>query len=188
MSDTNQIDKMYPDPPPGIRVWRNGAGQDIETGKVLFGPGTFLPDPNRLTPDRAAELHQRRQELAIQAAERALIDVANEQDNSDIERPRTTHGADVYTGWRYIVAAQARLAMRIEKGRASTEAAKFIGKTANLTYDAHSPAAQAAQIGACQAKPGFAALIMAVIREIDSGSGANIDDSMANDVHIIDID
>ena len=116
----------YPEPPPGVKVLPNGAGWSHETKKIApgMGPGTFAPDPHRITPETSQLYHQRRMELSVQAAMDGLTESA-----------RVDGAITGYDAWRFIIRDQARLSRQIKSGRASTEAAKFVGNAARLLPD-----------------------------------------------------
>lgn len=121
-------DKEYPEAPAGIKVMSNGGGYDMERKRIAYGPGTFGPDTSPITSENARELWERRYELAREAAAQAIASA-----------PGNVSG-NVLGGWKTIVAAQVMLAQRIEAGRASTEAAKFIARAADLIPDARQQA------------------------------------------------
>ncbi len=97
------------------RVLANGAKADIATGKIVAGPV--------LDSGRARELAAMRQ-VKAQAAVRRAIAAGD-----------TTHDLahrNVYGGFETIAAAQVELALSPETGRASTEAARWLGRSSGL--------------------------------------------------------
>ncbi len=111
-------EQTYPEPPEGIRPLSNGAGYDTERKRITHGPGTFGHDPARITVENNAEYQAARYESGRLAAEQAIA--------------TGTNSPDAWGGWFTVVAAQTQLALNTEKGRASTEAAKFVGRAADL--------------------------------------------------------
>jgi len=114
-------EKEYPQPPEGIRVLSNGAGFDEEERKIRYGPGTFGPSNVQITKENNAEYQRRRWEKARETAAKAIAS--------------GTLAADVWGGWETIISAQTELAITPKAGRASTEAAKFVGRAADLLPD-----------------------------------------------------
>ena len=110
--------KEYPKPPDGIRVLSNGAGFDLKRKRIAYGPGTFAPDTGAITKENSLEFHHKRYEKSRLITEQALASAQNV--------------SDVWGGWYTIMMAQIALAQDTKQGRASTEAAKFVGRAADL--------------------------------------------------------
>lgn len=61
-------DDGYYLPPEGIIVMKNGGGRVLEpTPKIVYGPGTFGPDPARFDAERIKEIHRIRKHRKEQA-------------------------------------------------------------------------------------------------------------------------
>ena len=111
----------YPEPPPGVKVLKNGAG--YANGRIAYGPGTYGPNPTAITKENTQLFHQRRLEKAVQAASQGMV------------KALPGNGKTEFDAWVEINRAQTALAMSQERGRASTEAAKFVGNAARLLPD-----------------------------------------------------
>ncbi len=101
------------------RVLANGAKMDVVRGRIVAGAP--------LTTGQARDMASRRQ-LKAQAKVREAIAGAD-----------TTHdsaNASVYGGWKTVALAQVELALSPGTGRASTEAAKWLGKASGLMSEA----------------------------------------------------
>ena len=119
--DDTQHDKEYPEPPEGIKVLSNGAGYDTVKKRIAHAPGTFGPFDHPITVENNAEFQARRWAKARETAAQAIAN--------------GTKQPDVFGGWFTVIAAQTELAINPRMGRSSTEAAKFIGRAADLLPD-----------------------------------------------------
>ena len=127
-------DKVYPEPPPGIQVLSNGAGRN--KGGIVYGPGTFKPDPHRITPETSLDLNRHRWNMARETAMDGMGSAV-----------KSVSGATGWDAWKEINRTQAEIAMDKEFGRASTEAAKFVGNAAQLLPDRRRASQDADQPG-----------------------------------------
>jgi len=119
--DMSDKEKEYPEPPEGIRVLKNGAGYSETEKRIVHGPGTYGPSEYQITKGNNAEFQRRRWEKARETAAQAIAN--------------GTQQPDVFGGWRTVIQAQTELAITPKAGRASTEAAKFVGRAADLLPD-----------------------------------------------------
>ena len=97
----------------GLRVLKNGALADPETGRIVANPGG---GKSAITPANTSEFAKLRAERYRQAAVAGMRRAASASGAG-------TSGA----AWGYIVEKQSELATMIDKGRSSTEAARFVG-------------------------------------------------------------
>ena len=104
------------------KVLKNGAGYDLERGRIALAPGTYFTDPQPLTSDRASELVNIREQKRRQAVHDAL---ANAQPDFRSD----------YDGLRLIFDNQLVLASDPDAGRASTEASKLILRAGDYMRD-----------------------------------------------------
>ena len=101
--------------------YKNGAVKDAKTG--LFVKGSITRENAR---DMAKKSHEARRKNAIAAAEKAII----------AGSPGTIEG--LWDGVTSMLTAQTRLSHDTEKGHASTKAAEFVLRTADMLPDRRS--------------------------------------------------
>lgn len=101
----DQVDQSH------LVVARNGALRDPVTGRIIANPPGG--PTTAIDPSVAAAYSRRRWQLYRQAAADAV--------------KRANPANTPYAAWGVIVERQAALAADIERGRASTEAARFVG-------------------------------------------------------------
>lgn len=106
-------------PPAHVRVLKNGAWYDTNISRIVKAPLTG----NIETQAQARALQTRRLELSREAAMAAIAEKGKAP-------------GDLYGGWRTIVRAQVDLAVNVDKGRSSTEAARFVGAAAGFMSEA----------------------------------------------------
>lgn len=102
------------------RFYENGTVLHADTKKLLRGPQDY-----RLTSERARELNTIKHAAPIEAARRGLAAGLSVQELVD--------GHNI--AWEKVIQAQAELAIDREKGHASTKAAEFVGKAADMLPD-----------------------------------------------------
>ncbi len=102
------------------RVLSNGSLMDPVTGLIVKGQA--------LTSEQARELAALRE---VRAAE-AIAEAVAEGDETALDPARRS----VFGGWKTVGKAQMLLALSPERGRASTEAAKWLGHAAKLAPEA----------------------------------------------------
>lgn len=108
-----------------IRILRNGAKFNTLTHRIVGGP-TVSP---MLDPAVREKAKVNRYELAKKAARRGMEKAGGVNIQNVGKR---VSALDV---WSEVIEAQTRLAMDVESGRSSTEAAKFVGRAADLLQD-----------------------------------------------------
>jgi hypothetical protein len=116
--------------PERYRTLSNGAIYDNAAGHIVKAPPPEMRVFSDQNQAKAAALSRH-----VAAQEAALQGLANAAGNIGVG---TSESA--LLAWSNIVAAQARLAMDTEAGRASTEAARFAGTAAGLLRDRNDPA------------------------------------------------
>ena len=97
----------------------SGAVMDKSTNKLVANPGggnTII----RRNSNNIREIHAERVLKAKLAAQSALAAVSASKSKTSL------------AGWARIVGAQAELALDIDRGRASTDAARFVGQAAGF--------------------------------------------------------
>lgn len=104
------------------RVLPNGAIQSVITGRIIANPNG---GNKAITPANASVMSKKRWEAYREASENAIMDATRR--NSPID------------AWERIVSRQATLSLDIEKGRDSTNAAKFVQSALGLTENADKP-------------------------------------------------
>lgn len=95
-------DKQYPAPPEGIRVFRNGAGYDMQAKKIAYPPGTFAPGAPHITSDNAAALANKGRELTKQRIQEAILEQMKAR-GAQIKGPADAVGAAAGELWADIV-------------------------------------------------------------------------------------
>ena len=103
--------------PDNVIVMANGTWKDKTTGRFLPGVKPTTAIQNR---SQALELTRARWDKARDAAELGLTRLS---------------GDSAYAAWADIVENQAKMAADAEKGRSSTEAAKFVGHVTGFVAD-----------------------------------------------------
>jgi len=106
------------EPPPHVKVLRNGAWYDTQRNRIVANPPGG-PSTGIKTQSQGVALATRRRQLAQEAAQAAIAEYGKAP-------------GDLYGGWRTIVRAQTGLALDVDKGRSSTEAARFVGSAAGF--------------------------------------------------------
>ena len=130
------------DVPEGIRVLSNGAGFDEKRKRIVYGPGTFAEDPNRITSERGTDMITRRwQEIVPQKAREAMLTAVK----NGKQHPSAQDSAEA---WGALTQVQAEIALSPgEHGaRASTEAYKAVARATDSFPDKTVQAVQAVQI------------------------------------------
>lgn len=128
----------------------SGAVVDCKTAAMVANPGG---GKTAIKSDNAAAMLARREAIRLQGetAGRAALRAAS-------------GGVSSLAGWRQIVEAQAGLAKDTDKGRASTEAARFVGQAAGLIGGASSQQAASNPAGATLAlSPDVAKALLEVL-------------------------
>jgi hypothetical protein len=127
-------DELEPGQPAGanVKVLKNGAVYDLDAKRIVAnppgGPTTAINQSNTVA------MAQLRAEKYRQAAAAAV--------------GRATGGLTPFAGWGIIVERQAALATDIDKGRSSTEAARFVGSAIGIIgQEARSERQEAGQSG-----------------------------------------
>ena len=100
---------------PRTKVLKNGAVYDLDAGRIVANPGGGT---SAITQATASDMHALRAEKYQRAAVKGLSRVPG-ADKRAVGTP--------LAAWSYIVGKQAELATMIDKGRSSTEAARFVG-------------------------------------------------------------
>jgi hypothetical protein len=129
--------------PERYRTLSNGAIYDNAAGHIVKAPPPEMRVFSDQNQAKAAALSRH-----VAAQEAALQGLANAAGNIGVG---TSESA--LLAWSNIIAAQARLAMDTEAGRASTEAARFAGTAAGLLRDRNDPA-QPGEAGSAGRIPG----------------------------------
>ncbi len=159
---THEIARANPE---RYRILRNGAVYDLQAGRIAGNPpgGTATA----ITPETSQAMHRRRAELRIQAQAAARSGVA------------TLAGGSEYKAWAEIARAQAKLALDTDKGRSSTEAARFVGQAAGFLASPgsdHTP-----EPGTSVISDGFMQDVMAILER--HGALPDVIDADFSDVH-----
>ena len=66
-------DKKYPSPPDGVRVLSNGAGLEVSSGKIRYGPGSFGLDKQRINSGLGSEYNRKRWSAVRSAVQDGII-------------------------------------------------------------------------------------------------------------------
>lgn len=115
--DVTVLPEPYAQNPERYKRWANGAIYDTSIGRVVANPGGGI---KKFTKDNTADmraLYDQRRLQAKLAAQGAVAKLAV-----------SSGKPSVYRGWQLLVSAQAELAMDTDRGRASTDAARFVGQ------------------------------------------------------------
>jgi len=89
-------DAEFPTPPTDIIVGKNGSGYAKGHVGVIYGPGTFLTDPNAFVTETSLEANERREELKELRLREAIETMTGEE----LETAFGTAGARL---WKEIV-------------------------------------------------------------------------------------
>jgi len=100
-----------------VRTLKNGAIYSMDTKRIIVGP----PGGGGITQSNANEYHELSRKARLEAVYRGLA--------------TGTGRSNAHDAVEAIVARQAELAMDIERGRASTEAARFSFQAGELIQD-----------------------------------------------------
>ena len=82
----------YPQPPPGIRVLKNGAGYSETEKRIVHGPGTYGPNVNAITSETAPIINKERYKRTQEAIRSAILAQARESGIESIDGPETAIG------------------------------------------------------------------------------------------------
>ena len=102
--------------PDNLVVYKNGAVYDRSKGRIVANPGGGT---TAITQANTSEMARLRAEKYREAAAEGLA------------RAKGSGGAPM-AGWSHIVEKQSELAVDTEKGRSSTEAARFVGAAVGI--------------------------------------------------------
>ena len=120
-------------PASNLRTLRNGAVYDLSKGRIVTGPPGG--GPNGISQMNTNEYHELSRQARLDAVYRGIA--------------AGTRRANAHDAVEAIVTRQTELAMAIDRGRASTEASRFVfqageliqdrrlGETGGLTVTAH---------------------------------------------------
>jgi len=104
------------------KVLKNGAIYSMDTKRIIGGPpGGGTITGTAITQSNANEYHEMSREKRLDAVYRGLA--------------AGTRRANAHAAVEAIAAKQAELAMSIDRGRASTEAARFVFQAGELIQD-----------------------------------------------------
>ena len=107
---------------PRTKTLKNGAIYDLDTKRIIGGPpGGGTITGTAITQSNANEYHEMSREKRLDAVYRGLA--------------AGTRRANAHAAVEAIAAKQAELAMSIDRGRASTEAARFVFQAGELIQD-----------------------------------------------------
>ena len=107
---------------PRTKTLKNGAIYDLDTKRIIGGPpGGGTITGTAITQSNANEYHELSREKRLDAVYRGLA--------------AGTRRANAHAAVEAIAAKQAELAMSIDRGRASTEAARFVFQAGELIQD-----------------------------------------------------
>jgi len=101
-----------------LKTLRNGAVYDLEAKRIVANPGGGT---TAITQAKATEYHELSRQARLDAVYRGLA--------------AGTGRSNAHDAVEAIVARQSELAMNIERGRASTEAARFAFQAGELIQD-----------------------------------------------------
>ena len=104
---------------PRTKVLKNGTVYDLDRGRIVAGPPGGGTKP--ITQANTHEYHEMSREKRLDAVYRGLA--------------AGTRRANAQAAVEAIAAKQAELAMSIDRGRASTEAARFVFQAGELIQD-----------------------------------------------------
>ena len=111
-----------PAPTGRTKVLKNGAIYDMDVKRIVVGPpGGGVLTGTAITQSNANEYHELSREKRLDAVYRGLA--------------AGTRRSNAHDAVEAIVARQAELAMAIDRGRASTEAARFTFQAGELIQD-----------------------------------------------------
>ena len=129
-------DELKTTPPEArTKLLSNGAVYDLDAKRIVKGS----------SPDYLGTLRDRRRELAAKEARYGMVRAVTGASAIKGIGGRTEANTPA-KAWGVIVEMQADLAQAIEQTRASTEAAKFVGRAAGLISDGSERAQAGTQI------------------------------------------